>query len=211
MVIAFVGKNNVRFMAHLEVFNHPHAGGFVATAFTNGFKEASDRVLKLPEDNPKAFGIFLKWLYDISLGLGSAIDSLSSLLPDTQTRIDTYGFAQKYSCHDLQDMIMSKMYYYVHEEGHKAETELSHAMLQDLATNVKASRMHTLLARWIAKDTLLGEISDFDMVPNDLLRMVMKEMRGVAKFALVSRNYPLGPRCYYHLHKDTARGICPFE
>lgn len=182
MVTILVGSTKTRLLAHQGVFDQPHAGGFFNAAFTNGFKESSDGVLELPEDDRKTFGIFMKWLYDMSLRLDSARVSISSVLEDVQSHISMFIFAQKYLCYDLQDRIMTFMFMWINE-GHKVETELNQDKLQDFTTNLQPSHMHTMLAKWIAKDTLLGDIKDataYDKVPNELLRIVMREMRGCA-------------------------------
>lgn len=185
-----------------------YAGDFLRVPVANDL--TSNKMLIIQEDDPKAFGIFLRWLYGISLGFGSPQESVCSVLPDAQSRISIYTFAQKYACLELQDIIISDMYRCVFQ-GRKIVTELSQESLQQFVTKVSSSHMHTLLAKWIAKDILLGTFKDqdtaFDMVPKMLLRMMMREMHGCARTG--QAQYPLGLPCDYHLH--VATGVCAFK
>lgn len=204
-----VGPTKARFSAHRNVLEQIHAGNFLHAARTNGFKKLSDIEIKIPKDDPKAFGIFVRWLYGLSLGLGSAKESISSVA-DSQSCIDIYIFAEKYHCFYLQDLVMSNMHHCA-SQGRKFATELSQNSLQQFVTNVPHSHMHTLLAKWIAKDISLGDIKKedtaFDMVPTDLLRTILREMHGCARAGQAQPS--LGDPCDYHHHIDGS--ICAFR
>lgn len=177
-------------------------------ALTNGTTNFSFDVLVIPDDDPKDFEIFVKWLYGICVGACSAKEFISSVVTDTQGRLSVYAFAHKYRCSELRDIIMSDMYDCV-SRGRNFVTELSRDSLEQFVTSVPKSYMHTLLAKWIAKDLSLGDVKNedaaFDIVPNDLLRMVMREMHGCGR---AGKALPLlGRPCDYHLHLDD--DVCP--
>lgn len=177
-------------------------------ALTNGTTNFSFDELVIPDDEPKDFEIFVKWLYGICLGVCSAKEFISSVVTDTQGRLSVYAFARKYRCSELQDIIMSDMYDCV-SRSRIFVTELSRDSLEQFVTNVRKSHMHTLLAKWIAKDLSLGDVKNedaaFDIVPNDLLRMVTREMYGCARAG--QAQHSLGRPCDYHLHSDVV--VCP--
>lgn len=204
-----VGSTKVRFLAHQSIFRQTYAGDFFLAARTNGFRNFSNDEIIIPEDDPKTFGIFVRWLYGLSLGLGSAKDSISSVA-ESQSRINIYIFAKKYRCSYLQDLIMSDMYHCA-SQGRKVATELRQHSLQQFVTDVPRSHMHSLLARWIAKDILLGDIKNedtaFESVPSDLLRMVLREMHGCARAQQAEPS--LGLPCDYHHHGDD--NVCAFR
>lgn len=198
-----VGTAGDRFFAHRNIFRHPCAGDFYSKALTNGTTIFNLDVLVVPEDDPRVFEIFVKWLYGICLGVCSAKEFISSVVSDTQGRLGAYAFAQKYRCSELQDIIMSDMYDCV-SQSRNFVTELSRESLEQFVTNVPKSHMHTLLAKWIAKDISLGDVKNedaaFEIVPNNLLRMVMREMHGCARDG--QAQHSLGRSCDYHLHSD---------
>lgn len=209
MATILVGSEKVRFLIHENVFAQPYAGCFLSKPLAASCIETSPHALELPDDDPKAFGIFVKWLYDISLNQSSAM-SIAPTFPDARSRVNIYIFAQKYACQHLHDIIISDMYKWV-SQGQKAEKYLGPDVLQLVVTTVQHSRMLTLLAKWFARDALLGEIEDaeatFDLMPNDLLRMVMREMCGSARGEQVETM--LGHPCDYHLHQES--GVCPSD
>lgn len=174
----------------------------------NGTTGFSFNALVIPEDDPKEVQIFLKWLYGICLGLCSAREFISSVILHTEGRLGAYAFAQKYRCSALQDIIMSDMYDCV-IQSRDFVTELSRESLGQFVKNVPKSHMHTLLAKWIAKDVSLGNVKNedatFEIVPNDLFRIVMREMHGCARSGQVQHS--LDRPCDYHLHSDD--DICP--
>ncbi|KAG4430679.1 hypothetical protein IFR05_013831 [Cadophora sp. M221] len=70
-----------------------------AAMFNGNFREATTLSATLPEDNAKAFGYFMAWLYKGTLDVIEEIDEFVGL----------YGFAEKYNLGVLMDMTVDDM------------------------------------------------------------------------------------------------------
>lgn len=76
--------------------------------FNGGFREASDQIAELPEDDPEAFHVFLEWLYT------SRITQPTNLNEDntftwTWSYIKVYCFAEKYCLSELMNQAVSTL------------------------------------------------------------------------------------------------------
>lgn len=91
------------FVVHKEIICH-HSPFFKA-ACTGHFREAEDRVVKLPDDRAELFDIFLQWLYSQNLQQVFA----EVTLPAWTTFIELYILADKLQVRTLKSAIMDQM------------------------------------------------------------------------------------------------------
>ena len=61
----FVGPARTKWSLHENLLSA--TSDFFRTAFNGGFKESADDTLALPEDDPQAFELFVRWLYGKAL------------------------------------------------------------------------------------------------------------------------------------------------
>lgn len=167
---------------HEQVLAKREAGRFFNRVFTNGFQETQTRYLELPEDDPDAFDVFLKWLYG-SYRTGN-IEAFTELFRDcdgTQL-IRYYILAHKYLIDGLQDHIISALYDMTGLLW--CEVAISRNILEQFLASIPDSHLHRLLSRWFIYDTCItardqpevGIDNSVDELPEEFLRLVTKGM-----------------------------------
>ncbi|KUI67055.1 hypothetical protein VM1G_03301 [Cytospora mali] len=96
---------------------------FFRASFRRGFRESKDGVLELPEDEPRAFELFVGWIYSQPLHMLNA-SHLKVLRPPDGKNITIrdylhlYVFASKYLMEDLQDEVVDIVYDYYASPDH---------------------------------------------------------------------------------------------
>ena len=65
VVTIFVGPARIKWSLHENLLSA--TSDFFRSAFNGGFKESTDDTLALPEDDPAAFELFVRWLYGKAL------------------------------------------------------------------------------------------------------------------------------------------------
>ncbi|ROW04154.1 hypothetical protein VSDG_01189 [Cytospora chrysosperma] len=149
-------QKKIQYFVHEQVLAKREAGRFFNKVFTNGFQETQTRYLALPEDDPDAFDVFLKWLYgSYRTGNTEASTELFRDRDGTQL-IRYYILAHKYLINSLQNHVMSALY---------------DMMCKILWWEADISR------DILEQDRPEITIDDFvDALPEELLRLVTKEM-----------------------------------
>lgn len=76
--------------------------------FNGGFREASDQLAKLPEDDPEAFNVFLEWLYTSRLTQPNDLQE-ADMFTWTWSYLKVYCFAEKYCLSELMNHAVSTL------------------------------------------------------------------------------------------------------
>lgn len=105
-----VGVDKERFVVHRDLLMYD--AEFFRAAFTGNFKEAEDRSVTLPEDEPLTFEVFVHWMHNKAMP--STKNAHTELLDEwtwkddeggerkTENLIKLYVFGDKYSVADLK-------------------------------------------------------------------------------------------------------------
>lgn len=211
IVTIIVGPEKVRFLAHQAIFDQPDAGGFFQKVFINGFQETAEGVLMLPDDDANLVGRFIEKLY---VSKGSTRERKFFLASQNVLHTDIYSFGHKYCIHDIENRMISAMFSHcmrdslLHSKGNLDGVIDTDALHRFVKAVPEGSHMHTLLAKWIAKDMLLSAdlkpgnwYPDYDDVPEVLLKLAWKHGRAAA---LAWRNGELdkfmGADCDYYVY-----------
>lgn len=95
-----VGESSKKYRLHKKLLCYHST--FFAAAFNGNFQEGITGELKLPEDDAKAFDIFVHWLYSGSLPI---YQSLREQLGEPFCWLLVYSMGEKWFIPRLQDMV----------------------------------------------------------------------------------------------------------
>jgi hypothetical protein len=101
MVSIYVSPKRKKFLAHKKLICE--ASDFFSKGSTEGFQEAQENSMHLPEDDPNAFALFMDWIY-------------RSKIPERKKRKDQatlynlYIFAEKLCLDDLANATMDQIH-----------------------------------------------------------------------------------------------------
>lgn len=107
-VTLVVGETKTAFHVHeADLFE---ASPFFEAAFTSDFRESSERIMTLPEDDDSIFGVFVDWLYRQRYDIpptpyGSGTDYDRFIQP-----LKLFVLADKYGVRSLRNLIVSQMF-----------------------------------------------------------------------------------------------------
>ncbi|KAJ9133521.1 Kelch repeat and BTB domain-containing protein 7 [Pleurostoma richardsiae] len=107
-VSVFVGRSRVKWTLHENLLSA--TSDFFRSAFNGGFRETVEDTIALPEDDPAAFELFVRWLYGRSIVPGSG----AALLPPPdkggtvtiQEYLRLYVLACKFLVEDLENSVV---------------------------------------------------------------------------------------------------------
>ncbi|MCJ1244933.1 hypothetical protein MMC30_002134 [Trapelia coarctata] len=118
MAIITVGPASTRFQLHKDLLINK-CPTFFAPALDGSFREAQELAIDLPEDDPKAFVLFVDWLYSGRLPtipnepkwykLGTENHISAGLLEAEQTYHILYYMAEKWCLEILRDRIIDRI------------------------------------------------------------------------------------------------------
>lgn len=179
--------------------------------FQNGFEETDTGILKLPEEDPRAFNHFTQWAYSMASGfVHGERDYLHGL--STSELIKLYCLAEYFMIKCLADTIITAM-----RDQATAYTwynvDLDSVALEHLVQRTNSGcHMERLLVDWIVEDALTltrapsKDDNEADIFPLRLLRAAFNKM------ARVEIGFRIGPLCSYHHHKEDEKcGSVPLE
>ncbi|EOO00413.1 putative btb poz domain containing protein [Phaeoacremonium minimum UCRPA7] len=149
-VVIFVGQDKVKWTLPENLLCKHN--DFFKKALRGPFME-KDAVINLPDDDPNAFGLFVQWIYALTLKSVEPESIFSDSAPSAVAF--TWIFADKYNDRALQDAAITKLhalsqtrlwteYLYVEEVNHVFEHTQESAPIR------------TLIARWIAWNSFVG-------------------------------------------------------
>ena len=100
-VTVLVGENKKAF--HIHEANLFEVSTFFKAAFSSDFKEGSERIMTLPEDDDSVFELFVEWIYRGRYKLPS-IDLAH------KRHIQLFVLADKYDVPDLKSLVLSELF-----------------------------------------------------------------------------------------------------
>jgi len=115
VVTVQVGPDKVTWSLHENLLSE--TCDFFKVAFRGEFKEKSGE-LELPDDDPAAFELFIRWLYAKRASLATSSPFLPINGPaDVRQYLQLYVLAAKHLIEDLQNEVMDIVYDYFAPEG----------------------------------------------------------------------------------------------
>ncbi|KUI67324.1 hypothetical protein VM1G_03299 [Cytospora mali] len=206
IVTIALGPKKVRFLVHEKVLEQ--AGQLLNKTVSDGFQEAHNKYIELPDDDADVFEVLVKWMY------GSCVNPSANkdLLCESYARklIRLYILAYKYMVDGLQDNIMSEMYDQM-EVYRWEHMHIDEDILIQLWACTPSSHMHKLLARWFIYDAINPSMSDMPEVelnslPERFVRLTIREMFNIKLNATVQAIEVCGEKRGYFLHEDQEVG-----
>ncbi len=206
MVDIYVGPEETLFRVHKKRLCDRIP--FFEKMFKGGFKEASDNVARLPEDDPVAFDILVDWAYSPSPRIIRDLLNVTDKDGATVASWDPVAFytlAEKYCLPELQDIIMDVMIKY-----HKAQRELpspdfAYRAYNDTSGDSPISKYALKSIYYILKEGSENE-SGWE---NEEIEKLFKELPTFAVDYLGlerKKATPIDPRtsrrCEYHVHGE---------
>ncbi|KAF2170690.1 hypothetical protein M409DRAFT_19505 [Zasmidium cellare ATCC 36951] len=104
VIVVLVGSQEKRFIVHETPLRENSA--FFEAALGRDWKETADRVVKLPEEAPYQFHVYVHWLYR---GLYRGMKDGSQFSPRDLARLYTLG--SRLQDHDFQDAVVDAFIY----------------------------------------------------------------------------------------------------
>jgi len=219
IVTLYVGLACKKFTVHKALLCE--SSDFFKKGFMGGFKEAQEKEMSLPEDNPEAFSLFLDWLYTHTLPICSTEAQLDDLYR-------LYFFAEKICQMNLADKAIDRI-----QQVHKYNPQLGikpaviglvfantkyHSSLQRLVIHIflydiikdKIVAEHPALSKDHVKAIL--ELGKEDM---NIPIAYFESVRNISKMTQAEKFRVADPRdasgCYYHSHDSIEKKgiICP--
>lgn len=204
----YVGPNEKKWVIHEGLLTR--LSSFFRAAFRSEFQEAEDGVLRLPEDDPRAFEIFFAYAYSHSLG--DIIDKTKSLPSPNGAKfterdyLSLYVLASKYLMEGLQNEVVDALYL------RYRNTELSPTP-QDVEYlyqhTDEGSKMRQLLAYRLAVDVFGGNsklpdgwdqlLKDNLMISHDMITLM--GTWGIKVGKKLESDMIYKDRMYFHTHK----------
>jgi hypothetical protein len=86
-----------------------HFSPILRAACTRDFKERQERLIKLPEDNPDAFALFVEWLYYGDYSISPAL-SLTKTPHSINIDLQCWVLGDKLLCTDFKNYAMRRIY-----------------------------------------------------------------------------------------------------
>jgi hypothetical protein len=113
-----VGAEEERFVVHEEFLTHYST--FFKAALTGGFREAKDKIVKLPDENSSVFEGFVHWVYyrrflqEDTVGHTEYLANWEKddLVSGTDVFVRLYIFGDKYEVPKLKEHIIKKWFSY---------------------------------------------------------------------------------------------------
>jgi hypothetical protein len=106
-----------------------HYSGFFRAALTGGFKEAEDKTVKLKEDQPLTFELFVHWLYyqrfpdkskgdadEITSAWANGDDEINYGWTKSRNLINLHVFSDRYNIPQLFQKSMDELYWHITQD-----------------------------------------------------------------------------------------------
>lgn len=185
---------------------------FFRATFRGGFREGEDGVLRLPEDGPRPFELFVGWIYSQPLNdmNGDRVRVLAR--PDdkkvtVRDYLGLYFFAAKYMIEDLQNETLDTLYDYYKVPGNFPRPEDVEAVYQGTGEDDKMRELlvvHTTFRmfsgyRNAGKDWA-DVLKDNGEIGHDLVMMISGWK---LKMGTEMKKRSILPRCHFHRHQDS--------
>lgn len=183
-ITLFVGEDRVQFYIHKDTLCQLP---FFEAALSGGFKEGSDQVVSLPEDNPSHVSAMIEFLYTGNYTYAYNPDTVNPsdgcIVPASDTvecmfHIGVYVVASKYDCQGLVQ-IAALHFDYVESEldGIKALDVWKIAYTVDMRFSARTTGPRTAggLAVWVTtmfkehREVMEQAFTEFPMLASDLL------------------------------------------
>lgn len=196
-----VGPDKVKFMPHKDVLCS--RSDHFKNAFEKGFRESGKNEMSFPEDDPEAFGLLLRWMYESRLEVPSSILSV----PPVRPFIQLYVLADKLVLENLQNEVMDVIT--TLHNGRPPSYEIVRLAYHGTMHNasLRMFLMETVVwpyAQGSRKGQELGsEENLISKAGGDLAVDFAKKL--LACFNNSFRNPQDGSHCRYHIHKDTTK------
>ncbi|KAL8917909.1 MAG: hypothetical protein Q9172_005640 [Xanthocarpia lactea] len=186
---------------------------FFKAAFEGSFKEAAEKTIRLPEDDPNVFPDYLLWLYTGNLRSSEA---------DTAIQLDghchLYVLAEKYGSEVLQNLVIDKILGHAPSPGELPDEKKDGDDNKEGEPFVEPTTLHYVygctlpdsVLRTILVDILAWQV-DFDSSP-ELVNAPQECLFDVVKTCARRLPYEIPDEAKYacanyHIHKSSKR--CP--
>ena len=200
MVVFRVGKENPQDYAIHESLIKP-VSEFVCLALNEEWKEAKERLIPLPEDDPEVFELLQAWLYNETIPSMNLQDGVKDAA-EYKMLVQAYILGDKLGITDFKDAIIDSI---ILKLRHTArfdarlgnlvyENTPDRSPLRKLWQDVYVFAGHP---SWLDEDWL-GEFMDAEFAV-DLSKYHMRMMRGQGPSGAPYEERGLGG-CYYHEH-----------
>lgn len=188
---------------------------FFRAALEGGFKE-KDGVIEMPEDDPEAFGYFIRSAYAVSMNVEDPHAVFNGV--ELPIVIRTCLFAYKYSDEYLHDEAISRIYYKVRGKDSNWEESLFNGVINDIFEKTNESApIRTLVTRWLVWSGFLDPKSETtepwdtytESASPEALKAVLKELSKWRKkyrhgtvIKTPNQNIFFGDTCDYELYAE---------
>lgn len=107
-VTLVVGETKTAFHVHeADLFE---ASPFFEAAFTSDFRESSERIMTLPEDDDSIFELFVDWLYRQRYDIPPTPNESETDYDRFMQPVKLFVLADKYGVRSLKNLIVSQMF-----------------------------------------------------------------------------------------------------
>ncbi|KAK4497053.1 hypothetical protein PRZ48_011502 [Zasmidium cellare] len=190
VIQVLVGNEEQRFTVHENSLRVNSA--FFEAALRRDWMETVDRTVKLPEESPERFHVYVQWVY---CGLYKGLKGRPELSPNDLARLYTLG--ARLQDHDFQDAALDA---FIYRCGEKETIPDDNIVFLIFSNTTKGDPMRRLLVKMRVRSGMVGNF-DNEMgtqMAEFYFDIAKKSMEGVDPSVA-----PDGPgRCKYHQHGD---------
>ena len=204
-----VGEEEKEFYVYKAIVVQSSA--FFRAAFDKGWKEATEKVIRLTDVELETFGIYLGWLYTGRLDLSDelSIEKLKET-PNPSDEMLNELYQKHTAAYVFGDRIQDDQYCNVVSDGVRAILTLSMTLPKDRITSDLWGRLpHSRLARLFVDGWAVGNLipslrEKAGQFPSSFIAEIAFVSSEETEMGLQERRPRNRPKCYYHVHRDGA-------
>lgn len=212
MVTIRVGTDPAtEFTVHHEVLQGSESK-FFQVAFDNGFKETLTGILEMPEDDPAAVQVLLRWLYSTFYHWSHCPREEVFSEESSEVMLKVYVMACKYAMDVLQDAVVTHFWSYARTCSWMGLEIKADAWVYFGANTMQNCKLAKLFSDWVIDSTLKDpskmnteSFNRLNDLPKPLLVVSFLKLDSarhlLAQGRIASINKQIGTLCSYHLHE----------
>ena len=213
VVAVQVGRDKVKWSLHENLISE--TCDFFKVAFRGEFKEKAGE-LELPDDDPAAFELFIRWLYAKRASLATSSPFLPINGPaDVRQYLQLYVLAAKYLIGDLQNEVIDIVYDYFAPEGEPyPDLRDVQFLFENTGSNDAMRKLLTVHASFELFSAQVAEGKEFPDHWDEVLQMSAdvgyEIIRTISTFGWKMEDCPkrtVKDRCHFHSHEDSEKCV----
>ena len=179
---------------------------FVALALGKDWKEAKDRMIPLPDDNPEVFELLQDWLYSRTITSKNTTHSEKDA-SEYKLLVSAYILGDKFGIVDFKDAVIDCIIVKLRFTG-RFDPRLTNLVYDNTTEKSPLRRLWQEVYFWAGSPSWLDEAQLGDFVHAeftlDLSKFHMRMIRGGGSMSAPYEDCHLGSGCVYHEHGSGA-------